>query len=253
MLTLYGNDSTFTAFIVLKHKLDRKRFKNAYKVLKYSSMGQKQLYSKRFKQIQTKVNDPAFLELVKQFKNNYKKVGLSIPNSGFTEAGLNKWMDKISSRMDLNFEEGLNHILEKSGLDPKNDKDYLWLYDYIFLNRNFYQDSVFTAKFDGEGPDKSLWVRIYGHTRADDIDWKMLIPMQKQLLDYVGKNKNRSKYIAKRNAEVKKVYKTQARKKNEFDGRSPNGQAIAKKVFQNLEGKYPELSVALIRKVIGEF
>ena len=150
------------------------------------------------------------------------------------------------------YEHHFKQILERFGLNPENRDDRDWLELVIFFGKKDYPHLITTVKLtrDKSG-ELQEWVRILPYTRPTDIPLKLVTDMQKHLLDYVGKNKQRDRRIVARNKEVVDMtFKLKQKLTYSSRERSPKGESLASKTASKLKKKYPELNENLVKTIL---
>lgn len=144
----------------------------------------------------------------------------------------------------------LEEILDDFGLNPKDRNDMNWIEGYMFFNRKAYMHPTPIYKLVRDKNNEwELWVRVFGYTRASDIDAAQLADLKRYLPDHKGKNKPQNSAIMIRNKIVKETYLKTRKKLRGKRQRSRVGKSIAVAVAKTLKKKYPALNPNLILKI----
>lgn len=126
-----------------------------------------------------------------------------------------------------------------------------FLEHYFFYGKTEYSTSLFAISFKrNEKTDEfELFVRIYGHTKKEDIvrDWEWIAQEQKRLKDYVGKNKAWETF--NRDMEIYDLYK--ALREESGKKRHKKWQSTDMWIYSDLHDRYPDLTTENIRTIVS--
>lgn len=256
------------------------------------------IYDGKHYKIQRILKNPEFRIRIKEYENQFVKIGLPVPPKGFSnQVAFEVWADKVGKvqRNILNskeykeklnkisagkngfdgvwekwkqkeelernelpdiFEYRFGEILEKFELNPENRLDREWLKSVLFYKKKntVYPHLLTMVKLTrNKQGEPEVWVKVFGHTRLKikGISTKHIREFQKDLPDYVGKNKPRSERVITRNREVVDMYLEEKRMLLESGrARSPKGKSIASMIVRKLKKKYPELNEKLVIKIV---
>lgn len=146
-------------------------------------------------------------------------------------------------------------ILEHFNIDPKNYgyRDFL-LFNF-FLGKKEYSKPTVSINFirNKKTDETEMFVRIYGHTKKEDItrNWSWIASHQMYLKDFMGKSKRSEKF--NRDLEIYLLYKKMREdgKKRHFTYQGYSGLVSNdEKIYADLHKKYPEITLTHIRKII---
>jgi hypothetical protein len=140
-------------------------------------------------------------------------------------------------------------ILEHFRINHR-DKGFRDFLEYhIFFGYNEYPTSPFsiTWRRNDKTRQPELFIRLYGHTKKEDIisHWDQIAQEQKHLSGYMGKNKEWQSF--ERDIEIYNQYKSL---KDPKIKRNSSYKAIDIRLWATLRKKYPNLTVNSIRSII---
>lgn len=142
-----------------------------------------------------------------------------------------------------------DEILEHFKIDPKDKGFQGFLEHYFFFGQREYIKSPFGLRWikNPETGKTEFFVRIYGHTKKEDIidNWDWIAEDQKLCEDYIGKNKAWKTFD--RDIEIYTRYK---KMKEKGIKRHHNNWAMDTVLLNEFDKKYPELTLTRIRAII---
>lgn len=137
-------------------------------------------------------------------------------------------------------------ILEHFEIDRNDRKFHEFLEFYIFLGKTEFSEPLLNVQWIRNKKTKQaeLFIQIFGHTKKEDIEknWDFITRDQKQLPDYIGKNKKWESYD--RDIEIYTLYKKLHTKKR--DDICP----VDREVYIELHKKYKSLTLMQVRSVV---
>jgi hypothetical protein len=151
----------------------------------------------------------------------------------------------------------LEDLLEQFGHDPKNQKFDDFLEAYIFRGKKHLSESLFTIiwKRNTKSDKMELFIQLEPHTRKEHIEafWDQIEDDLKHLPGHLGKSKewktlDRDLEVFNEYEALKKsIPKGSKLHSNKHGG---NRHPLDIQVWQKLYGKYPELTLSMVRKAV---
>lgn len=169
-----------------------------------------------------------YLELIEKFK---------VESKNLEGAYASEELEKELRFADLYGYE-FDRILNAYYLDSE-DKDIRgWLENVVFFDKSFlprqWSDFKFTRD-EKSGEPKELWVRFFGYTTSKDIPWDDIKNLQKELPDYVPRNKGESDKIKIRRQKELEIYREEMEEFRKEGFRHEPSQSIYKIIVGKLK------------------
>ena len=169
------------------------------------------VYNDDFYKISAVLLSNKFLALEKELQNDYGQAKLSIPEKGFSgEKQYREWLKKAMT-LPNSPGKGIEDILIKFNLDPKNEYYRNCLTARLFFHKMPWQESIYpqpniTLTTRNGGKDRGLWVEIKPWTKKEDYVelWGTIKELQRSLIGY--RNKEKFQPTFKRDFEVYQLY-----------------------------------------------
>jgi len=195
------------------------------------------LYWNKFYELK---NGKEYKDEMKEITKNKKKWDKK------TQEKINKFDDDYLPPI---YGDYLRNLLDYFKIDKKYEKAFLTsIKNFIFFKKNNFSHIDFSMKLtkNKETNEPELYIRIFGHTKKEDIEkyWRKVKEIQKDLPDYYGKNKEKEKF--KRDISIYELYKKIKKEKN-----VNSDKRIDDEIWKKINEEYGDLEWENIRKIVS--
>ena len=163
------------------------------------------IYDERYYKSQFLLRKQEFQDAILNFKRIFSGLGCQIPDKSFSSLSeFRKWNKELARKhietlrkspitepYFPKWKDEINKILRQLNLD---DGYFIFVWLHIFLGVNSYQRPLFEiyTQKSSDSDENELLLKIYPHTRREDIDinWPIIKQAQKTLLNYKARDKS---------------------------------------------------------------